>query len=354
MKKRLSRLNYRFLVREMNSQKEKGIITNQQIDDMMTYYEEGLGLNFIKVLATVGSILIGLGFLSFIASNWEHMSKLLKIITILTSLGVSMLSSYKLEKNYSKTAESLLYLSSLIFGAGLFLMEQIFNFSGDYNQAFLLWTIGVLIMSLLFKNTILILFAHVLAMIYMFSSFNENIIVSSIFLIIAFYGANKYFSFSKIIIFFTTIFSLNFLLYLLTYYNLESTYISLIFFAIGLGMYYLKHNLNLDTIKLIGVMIVGVSGFALTFEGNWNQLFYINRPDVFAVVVGISLIVYLLSLVRNRQIVPLLFVCALILRYYFDTMYDFMPKSLFFILGGLILLGFGYYIEGLRNNQGGE
>jgi hypothetical protein len=31
-----------------------------------------------------------------------------------------------------------------------------------------------------------------------------------------------------------------------------------------------------------------------------------------------------------------------------------MPKSLFFIIGGFILLGFGYYFEKLRKNYGGE
>ncbi|XMB65849.1 DUF2157 domain-containing protein [Mycoplasmatota bacterium zrk1] len=354
MKKRLSRFNYRFLVRELKSQKEKGIISKQQVDDIMTYYEEGLGLNFIKVLVTIGSILLGLGVLSFIASNWDYMSKLIKVITIIIALGVSMFSSYKLEKKYPKTSESLLYLSALIYGAGIFLMEQIFNYAGDYSRAFLLWTIGIIVISILFKNIILILFAHILALIYLNSNFNDNVIISSLLLITAFYAGNKYFSFNKIITFFTTVFSLNFILYLLDFVDVEPTYIALIFIVIGLGMYYIKHDLNLDVVKLIGILLIGVSGFILTFEGTWSQLAYIDRPDVVAVTVGISLIVYLLSLVRKRQITPLIFTCILILRYYFDTLYDFMPKSLFFIIGGLILLGFGYYIERFRKHPGGE
>ncbi|XMB86207.1 DUF2157 domain-containing protein [Mycoplasmatota bacterium WC44] len=354
MKKKLSRFNYRFLLRELNSQKEKGIVTKQQVDDMMTYYEEGIGLNFIRVILTIGSILIGLGVLSFIASNWDEMSKLLKVITIVTALGVSMFSSYKLEKNNPKTSESLLYLSALIYGAGIFLMEQIFNFGGDYSQSFLLWTIGVLVMGILFRNIILVLFAHILGVIYINSSFNENIIISSLILITVFFGGNKYFNFNKIITFFTTVFSLNIILYLLNYIDIDPTYIAMIFLLIGLALYYIRHNLNLDVIRLIGIIVVGLSGFMLTFEFAWEDLTYIPRPDVIAITFGISLIVYLLSLVRKRQIVPLLFTCILILRYYFDTMYDFMPKSMFFIIGGFILVGFGFYIERFRKLPGGE
>ncbi|MCG8540907.1 MAG: DUF2157 domain-containing protein [Clostridia bacterium] len=353
MKKKLSRSSYKFLSAELKWQKDKGIITEQQLDDMMTFYEEDSGINFIKILVTIGAVLIGLGILSFIASNWDYMSKFLKVATIMTALGVSMFTSFKLEKDYPKTSKALLYLSGLIYGAGIFLMEQIFNFSGGPTQSFLLWTIGILIMSLILKEKILFIFAHVLGIIYINASFNENIIVYTIILVTIFYWGNKYFNSSKVITFFNTAVALNSILYLLNYFNLDGIYIAIIFFLIGLGMYYIRHDLNLDTFRLQGMIVIGISGFMLTFRDMWEELPFVEDGNYITIGFGIILIIYLLSLVRKRLLVPLIFTCILILRYYFDTLYDFMPKSLFFIIGGLILLGFGHYFERIRKDRGG-
>lgn len=352
-KKILSKSKYKFLSTELTHHRDKGIVTQQQIDDMMTFYDEAAGINFIKVLVTIGSVLIGLGILSFIASNWVYMSKILKVAIIMTALGVSMFSSYKLEKDFPKTSKALLYLSTLIYGAGIFLMEQIFNFGGEFSRSFLLWTIGVSLISLIINEEILFIFAHILALIYINGSFNENIIINSIALIIIFFIGNKYFNFSKIITFLNIIVGLNFILYFLNFYNLEPLYITLTFLLVGLGMFYIKHSLNLDVFKFLGITVVGISGLVLTFKNIWNELSFIDYGDTIAIVFGIVLIIYLLSLVKKRMLIPLLFTCILILRYYFDTLYDFMPKSLFFITGGLILLGFGYYFERIRKDRGG-
>ena len=54
MKKKLSKAYYKFLLEELNSQKDRGIITKQQLDDMMTFYEEEENINFIiLVLMTI-------------------------------------------------------------------------------------------------------------------------------------------------------------------------------------------------------------------------------------------------------------------------------------------------------------
>ncbi len=352
--KRLSKSSYRFLLNELTNHKNKGIITEHQLGDIMNFYEEDPGINFIKILVTIGAVLIGLGILSFIASNWTYMGKFLKVAVIIATLGTSIFTSFKLEKNYPKTSKALLYLSALIYGAGIFLMEQIFNFGGEFTQSFLIWTIGVLSVSLILKEKILFIFAHILVLIYINGSFNQNIMIYAIMLVATFYIGNKYFEFSKLITFLNTLVALNFILYSLNYFDIDGIYIAIVFFLIGLGMYYIKHNLNLDIFKLQGMIVLGISGLVLTFDSLWEELSFIGDGNYVAIGFGILLIIYLLSLVKKRLLTPLLFTCILILRYYFDTLYDFMPKSLFFIIGGLILLGFGHYFERIRKNRGGD
>ncbi len=354
MKKKLSRSSYKFLLSELSGHRDRDIITQQQLEDMMTFYEEDAGLNFIRILVTIGSLLIGLGILSFIASNWQYMGKSLKVIVIIAALGISIFTSFKLEKSYPKTSKAFLYLSALIYGAGIFLMEQIFNISGELPQAFLLWTLGVVPMALILKEKILFIFAHILAMIYINGSFNENILVYGVILVTLFYVGNKYFNYSKLSTFFNNAVALNVVLYALNYFEVEGIYIGITFLIIGLLMYYLKHELNIDIFRLQGLIVIGISGYALTFHRIWEQLKFIQDGNTIAVGFGIVLIVYLLSLVRQRLLTPLIFTCILILRYYFDTLYDFMPKSLFFIIGGLILLGFGHYFERIRRHRGGD
>jgi hypothetical protein len=133
----------------------------------------------------------------------------------------------------------------------------------------------------------------------------------------------------------------------------KGLYVAIIFFIVGLIMYYFKHNLNHDVFRLEGIIVLGISGLFLTSKHIWEDISFIKDGDIIAICFGILLLLYLLSLVKKGLLTPLLFTCALILRYYFDTLYDFMPKSLFFIIGGVILLGFGYYFERLRKVQGG-
>lgn len=354
MKKKLNKNSYRFLKRELKEHEERGIITGSQFEDMMTFYEEeDSGINFIKILVTIGSILIGLGILSFVASNWPHMGKILKISVIVGALGLSMLASFKLEKPYPKTSKSLLYLSSLIYGAGIFLIEQIFNIGGNYSSAFFLWSIGVLAVGILLKEVPLYIFSHILMIIYISQNFRENIVLYPIIFIIIFYMGNKYFNHLKIVTFFNNLVALEYLLYILVYKDVKGIYMAGIFFTVGLIMYYFKHNLNQDVFSLQGILVFGVSGLFLTSKYIWQQLNFISNGNSISIIFGILLLLYLLSLVKKGMLTPLLFTCALILRYYFDTLYDFMPKSLFFIIGGVILLGFGYYFERLRKAQGG-
>lgn len=348
MKRKLNKPLYRFMMKEFESHKNRGIINEQQQNDMMAFYEEGYGISFIRVIVTVGAVLLGLGVILFIASNWDEMSRFLKVMIVLTGIAASFFTSYKLEKNYPKTSEAFLYLSNLLFGAGIFLIQQIFNISDHNFLSFFMWAVGTTFMALLFKKTLLFVFAQFLTMLYILAGFDDFVLFQGIALIISFFYINKFFRFQKFNTFTTTGLALLHLLYVLFYYEVDGIYNSFIYLGIGLAMYYIKHNLNRDVFKLIGLISIGIGGFALSFKYLWEQLPFINNGNVYSITFGIVFIIYLLSLVEKRQIIPLIFTCAMIIRYYFDQLYDFLPKSLFFIIGGAIILGFGFYIERFR------
>ncbi|XJZ27804.1 DUF2157 domain-containing protein [Bacillota bacterium Lsc_1132] len=66
----------------------------------------------------VGSILVGAGILSFIASDWAEIGKPIKFLLIIGLYIVCNFAGFKLEQHDPKTSKSLYYLGILVFGAG--------------------------------------------------------------------------------------------------------------------------------------------------------------------------------------------------------------------------------------------
>lgn len=103
----------------------------------------------IHIIVTIGAILIGAGIFSFIAANWQEMSKAVKIGIIL----ISMFSSYgagwylKEKSHLLKTGEALMLLGAILYGAGIFLVAQMFHIRANWPDGFILWMIGAIAMA---------------------------------------------------------------------------------------------------------------------------------------------------------------------------------------------------------------
>ncbi len=351
--RKLSKGDFQLLEKEVRYYTSQNIITKEQKEKILNLYEVSEGLNFIKVLVSIGSILVGIGILSFIASNWQVIGKVSKFLIIILSFCGVYYSGYYIKDKYPKTARSLIYISVLIYGSGIFLVGQTFNYGGDFTTAFLMWALGIIPISFVFKDKMILLFVHVLLLVYLNGYYRFYEIPYLIMGLIALlYYLNKYYDYSKLITFATNVLTINFVTYLCFLYNLEGVYTLGILLVLGLVMYYAPIEINRETFAIEGTIVIGVAGLILTVREVWNDLGYIENADAVSVIFAIIYIIYLLYLTQKGNLISLIFICITIFRYYFDTMYDFMPKSLFFIIGGLILLGFGYYFERMRRLKG--
>jgi len=103
----------------------------------------------VGIMVTIGAVLIGLGIFSFVAANWEYLNSTLKVVIILLAiLLVNVLAWYlKEKKDLPKAGSALFILGSLIYGAGIFLIAQIFNIRENWPDGFMLWMIGVVLMA---------------------------------------------------------------------------------------------------------------------------------------------------------------------------------------------------------------
>lgn len=108
--------------------------------------KEDLSKKTIKIVVAVGVILIGAGIFSFIAANWQAMGRPTKIVVILAAMLLAYGAGWWLKEkaNLPKTGEALIFLGAVIYGAGIFLVAQMFNIRANWPDGFILWMFGVL------------------------------------------------------------------------------------------------------------------------------------------------------------------------------------------------------------------
>lgn len=103
----------------------------------------------IRIIVTIGAILVGVGIFSFIAANWQEMTKVVKVLIIVIAMIASYTGGWFLREKWHspKTGEALLLLGAIIYGAGIFLVAQMFHTRGNWPDGFILWMIGTIVMA---------------------------------------------------------------------------------------------------------------------------------------------------------------------------------------------------------------
>jgi uncharacterized membrane protein len=105
-------------------------------------------IGLAPALATLGAILIGFAAMSFVAANWDHMSRLAR----LTLLGTGLVATYGAaielyRRKLDRFAETAALAGIGLFGASIMLIAQMYHMHGEAADAVLLWGIGALIVA---------------------------------------------------------------------------------------------------------------------------------------------------------------------------------------------------------------
>lgn len=101
----------------------------------------------ITALAIIGALLLGAGTILLIASNWEAVPKWGKlsfifiVILAVNHLGYSLRYT---KGNYPRVGMALLFLGTLLFGGGIWLVAQIFQITSRFHSGILFWALGIL------------------------------------------------------------------------------------------------------------------------------------------------------------------------------------------------------------------
>jgi len=117
---------------------------------------------FLSILMSLGGILLGIGVITFVAANWQVWSREVRVAMLLTlfvAVNAAGFYLWRIPPSRSQNShpnmpatkgrnkllgEGLLLLGSLILGANMALMAQMFHIGGSSYGLFLTWGIGVL------------------------------------------------------------------------------------------------------------------------------------------------------------------------------------------------------------------
>ncbi|MDP3953844.1 MAG: DUF2157 domain-containing protein [bacterium] len=115
----------------------------------------------IRIIVLIGAVLVGAGVFSFIAANWQEMTRPIKIGVILLSMVISYGAGWYMKEraNLFNTGEALILLGAIIYGAGIFLVAQMFNIRANWPDGFILWMIGTIVMAFAIESYYLFYFA---------------------------------------------------------------------------------------------------------------------------------------------------------------------------------------------------
>lgn len=138
----------------------EGLITPQQSAALFARYKlDALGAEAMNTLLTViysiGAVLIGIGIISFVAAHWEDIPRTTKIVMIFAAMLAAHGAGFylwQIRGSHPKLGHTLILLGSLIFGANIGLMAQIFHTSGNPFNAFFAWSVGAAIVAYALKS----------------------------------------------------------------------------------------------------------------------------------------------------------------------------------------------------------
>ena len=150
--RKISDRQRRWLVGEIADWKARGILTAQQPELLMECYEapekgarrkESLA---VFTLWGVAAFLVGLGVLLLIGYNWEKLSRVAKLVIIFGVLGGTHAGAFYLryKRNAKRSSEVVFFLGCLFYGAGIWLIAQVFHLDAHYPDGVWWWSLGVL------------------------------------------------------------------------------------------------------------------------------------------------------------------------------------------------------------------
>jgi uncharacterized membrane protein len=143
------------LKQELQAWQADGIITSDQSAVINQRYmlDQTVGESrnvILSAIYIIGAVLVAAGIISFIAAHWDKIAPSIKITIIIAFMLTCHLAGFYLWKISGKSprlGHALIVLGTLVFGANIGLLAQIFHIKENFYNGLNAWAVGALIMA---------------------------------------------------------------------------------------------------------------------------------------------------------------------------------------------------------------
>lgn len=126
----------------------EGLVDEALAQRILARYPAGAERNWGRIVfSAIGAVLVGLGVILFFAYNWQELPKAAKLALAIGALVAAHGSAMALARRANASVglvEGLHVLGTMLFGAGIWLVAQIYHIDEHYPNAFLVWSLGAL------------------------------------------------------------------------------------------------------------------------------------------------------------------------------------------------------------------
>ncbi len=159
------------LERDLKRWHEKGWVTAEGYKAILAEQAQSAKLTASAALTVVGAVLLGFAAISFVAANWNEIPRLLRAAILVGALWAAYGSAAWLYKRQLPDfAQAAVLSGALFFGAAVLLVTQMYHISsGDMPGFMLLWTAGAALAGLLFRSSLTLAAAAILAGVWNFT-----------------------------------------------------------------------------------------------------------------------------------------------------------------------------------------
>lgn len=137
-----------WLQQEVAQWRAEGLVDDALAQRILARYPETPGRGWGRIVfSALGAALVGLGVILFFAYNWQSIAKLAKLALVFGALAAAHGAAMALARRPAPNRaliEGLHALGTMLFGAGIWLVAQIYHIDEHYPNAFLVWALGAL------------------------------------------------------------------------------------------------------------------------------------------------------------------------------------------------------------------
>lgn len=142
---------------QLEKWRREGLIDESTHSELRQRYSNSFGPSsdgssnrLIYTIGLLGSILLGIGIILFIAANWQYLAPFTKTLILVGGVVLFYSSGYYLtfrREGFDATGSSLIFVGHLAYGSAIWLIAQTYHLGEHYPNGYLHWFVGVLAMS---------------------------------------------------------------------------------------------------------------------------------------------------------------------------------------------------------------